>query len=117
MFLIWCRQIISRINQVRPESDVLITLLVRLATEYPQTVYYPFQLCFSDFDKDAQRKTEPLKKALATSCDANVLGKFVRGLGLLNDPWSRALGWYDEIGPLLFYLWSRLFLAVFRCCG
>jgi len=91
MFLTWCRQIISRINTVRPESDVLIQLLIRLATEYPQTVYYPFQLSFSDFDKDAQRKTEPLKHALQTaaSCDLHTLSKFIRAIGLLTDPWSR----------------------------
>jgi DNA-dependent protein kinase catalytic subunit len=97
MFLMWCRQIISKVNQVRPESDVLIDVLVRLAKAYPQTVFYPFQLSYSDFDKQAKKKAQPLREVFEKLPAIMVLQKFVRGVGLLTDPWGRVLGWYDEI--------------------
>lgn len=97
MFLMWCRQIISRVNQVRPETDVLIGLLLRLAKEYPQTVFYPFYLSYSDFDKRAKEKAQPLLIVLSKLPVVKMLQKFVRGVSLLTDPWARAFGWLDEI--------------------
>lgn len=97
MFLMWCRQIISRVNQVRPETDVLIGVLIRLAEEYPQTVYYPFCLSYSDFNKAAKKKAQPLIDIFEKLPVARSLQRFVRAVGLLTDPWSRALGWLEEI--------------------
>lgn len=97
MFLMWCRQIISRVNQVRPETDVLISVLIRLAKEYPQTIYYPLLLSISDFDKEAKTKMQPVLAIMDKLPAAHVLRKFIRAVGLLTDPWLRALGWHDEI--------------------
>ena len=97
MFLPWSRQMISRINRVRPESEVLVQVLTRLAEEFPQSTFYPFSLSFESFDGDAQRKAASVREKLRRDPAYPYLKKFVRGVSLLTDPWSRAYAWLDEI--------------------
>jgi DNA-dependent protein kinase catalytic subunit len=97
MFLPWIHQMISRINIERQESRVLVDLLVRVAGEYPQAVFYPFFLSRPDFDTKGKEISEPIWETLRPVRD--VLMKFVEAVELLADPWSRVDGWLDELEP------------------
>lgn len=79
-------QIMSRLNFEK--ACFLDNLVLRLATEYPSIVIYPFQVsyeCFKEKDPNVKRQ-RPLIQQIATAIKNTFVQQFIDSLKVLNLP-------------------------------
>ena len=61
LFLPWLTQIISRTAHGTPgEQRCLVEALLRLAHDYPQSLFYPLSVAENDFDEHGEKILEPV---------------------------------------------------------
>lgn len=85
IFLEWITQIIARFNF--KNICFLDNLLVRLATTYPSTVTYTFQLAYNQYQR--LKRNAPIRSAVQQILDAtknSMIEKFIENVSYLSLP-------------------------------
>jgi DNA-dependent protein kinase catalytic subunit len=75
------------------EAKVVINILIDIAREYPQAVYYPFRISSEYLSPAAEEIIQPLKKLLHKP----LLDSFVASLGKLTHPEHRFKDWIESM--------------------
>lgn len=105
LFLRWISQITAVLN--RPESEIISELVKKIATKYPQAVFYPFKVIQSNIEINfsnedilrGQKEAQSLLfQKLRESFDQfNTLNKWIEALDCLIFPEHRFIYWYKLI--------------------
>ena len=95
MFIRWISQMMGLLDKAGAEQ--VIKILTRIASHYPQALYYPFKISSECLDPDTQRKVAPLAQLLAHP----ILDTFIDELQQLTHPEHRFKDWLESVKPLL----------------
>ncbi|GAQ84757.1 putative phosphatidylinositol kinase, partial [Klebsormidium nitens] len=95
VFISWVSQILSVMEQ--PEGRVLARVLERVAEEFPQALYYPFNVSQPAFGDVARERTSRVARLLHNP----LLDQFVTALSDLSHPNLKLKDWLSEISMRL----------------
>jgi len=94
MFIRWISQLVGVINN-QPES--IIPILRRLASDYPQAIYYPFKITSETLNEKAAEMSNDIEKQLYNP----LIDEFIEALGKMTHPEHRFKDWAEALKPLV----------------
>eukprot|EP00743_Colponemidia_sp_Colp-15_P008934 GILK01009748.1.p1 GENE.GILK01009748.1~~GILK01009748.1.p1 ORF type:complete len:1463 (+),score=312.38 GILK01009748.1:308-4390(+) len=95
MFITWISQLIASLDQV--EGDLVLPILLRLARDFPQALYFPFNVSFEDLSAASRTRVQQLVVELKNE----LFEQFIEALECLIHPEQRVRYWIDQIKPLI----------------
>ena len=108
MFIRWISQMLGIINE--PEGAAVVPILLRIAEEYPNALFYPFKISSETLSQQAARLCAPIAKLLSNP----LLDEFIVALGKMTHPEHRFKDWAESLKPLVKDKNKTEILEVFR---
>lgn len=91
MFIRWISQMMGLLD--KPQASAVVAVLIRIADEYPQALFYPFKISTEGMDLKTSSIIAPLHQRLSNP----LMDQFIAALSKLTHPEHRFKDWTDEM--------------------